>query len=121
MEGYLKNNASKPDVMWWNSQIRKGLTFRKESAYEEKWDIWRRYYRNEFKPGVLPSNIFFKMIRTIVPRIYFRNPSISVQSAKPGMENLIFSKLVERVDNKILRQMKIKKIKGLGKKTDKPL
>ena len=108
MEGYLNKNAGKPDISWWNLQIRRGLAFRKESAFEDKWDTWRRYYRNEFKPGVLPSNIFFKMIRTIVPRIYFRNPSISVISTKPGMENLIFAKLVERVDNKILKQMKIK-------------
>ena len=49
------------------------------------------------------------MIRTTVPRIYFRNPSISVISTKPGLENFVFAKLTERVDNKLLRQMKIKK------------
>ena len=109
MQGYKKNDPRRPDVAWWLIQIRKGLRFRKEAAYEDKWPIWRRYYRNEFKAGVLPSNIFFKMARTVVPRIYFRNPSISVISAKPGIENAIFAKLLERTDNKVLRQMKIKK------------
>jgi len=108
MLGYKGKNPEKPDVEWWNQQIRRGLAFRKEAAYEEKWNTWRRYYRNEFLPDILPSNIFFKMVRTIVPRIYFRNPSISVISTKPGIENMLFAKLVERVDNKILKQMKIK-------------
>lgn len=109
MEGYKGNNPEKPEISWWIRQIRKGLQFRKESAFEEKWPIWRKYYRNEFEPGILPSNLFFKMIRTTVPRIYFRNPSISVISTKPGLENFIFAKLTERTDNKLLRQMKIKK------------
>ena len=108
MEGYKSNNPEKPDVGWWIRQIRLGLAFRKESAFEEKWPIWRKYYRNEFDPGVLPSNLFFKMIRTTVPRIYFRNPSISVISTKPGMENFVFAKLTERTDNKLIKQMKIK-------------
>ena len=109
MEGYLKNNPNKPDVAWWLTQIRMGIRFRSKAAFEEKWPQWRNYYRNEFADGVLPSNIFFKMIRTTVPRIYFRNPSISIISAKPGIENAIFAKLVERTDNKLIRQMQIKK------------
>jgi len=109
MDGYKFNNPEKPDIAWWIRQIRRGLQFRKESAFEEKWPIWRKYYRNEFEPGVLPSNLFFKMIRTTVPRIYFRNPSISVISTKPGLENFALAKLTERTDNKLLRQMKVKK------------
>ena len=69
MEGYKSNNPEKPDIGWWIRQIRFGLRFRKESAFEEKWPIWRKYYRNEFAQGILPSNLFFKMIRTTVPRI----------------------------------------------------
>jgi hypothetical protein len=105
-EGY-KNG--KPDVGWWLQQIRKGLEFRKKSAFEEKWDRWRQYYRGEWKPGILPSGVFFRMVRSTVPRIYFRNPSLSVTPAQPGIENAILAKILERTDNKIIRAIKLKK------------
>jgi len=108
VEGY-KGKANNPDVPWWLQQIRLGLAFRKEAAYEEKWKMWRNMYRGEWKPGILPSNVFFKMVRTVVPRIYFRNPSISVVSRKPGMEGFLLAKLLERTDNKLLIQMQVKK------------
>lgn len=108
MEGYLLK-STKPDVPWWLQQIRYGLAFRKEAAYEAKWPQWRNMYRGEWKPGIMPSNVFFKMVRTVVPRIYFRNPSISVVSRKPGMEGFLLAKLLERTDNKLLVQMQVKK------------
>ena len=108
MEGYLAK-STKPDVPWWLQQIRYGLAFRKEAAYEQKWPQWRNMYRGEWKSGIMPSNVFFKMVRTVVPRIYFRNPSISVVSRKPGMEGFLLAKLLERTDNKLLVQMQVKK------------
>ena len=108
MEGY-KGKGGKPDIPWWLQQIRLGLAFRKEAAYEKKWKMWRNMYRGEWKPGIMPSNIFFKMVRTVVPRIYFRNPSISVVSRKPGAEGFLLAKLLERTDNKLLIQMQVKK------------
>ena len=105
-EGYSKG---KPEVSYWLRQIRHGLEYRKKSAFEASWDRWRQYYRGEWADGVLPTNVFFKMIRTTVPRIYFRNPSISIVATMPGIENAILAKLLERTDNKMIRSMKVKK------------
>jgi len=105
-DGYVKG---KPDVSYWLQQIRKGLDYRKRAAYEASWSRWRQYYRGEWRDGVLPSNVFFKMLRTTVPRIYFQNPSISLVPTKPGLENAILAKLMERVDNRLLRTMGVKK------------
>jgi hypothetical protein len=105
-DGY-KNG--KPDIGYWLKEIRLGLEYRKRCAFEQKWERWRQYYRGEWRDNILPSNVFFKMIRSTVPRIYFRNPSISVVPAMPGVENAIFAKLLERTDNKLLRIMKTKK------------
>ena len=109
MEGYKNKDPDKPDIHWWLQQIRFGLRFRKESAYEEKWQQWRNMYRGDWRGDIMPSNIFFKMLRTVVPRIYFRNPSISVISTKPGLEGFILAKLLERTDNKLIAQMGMKK------------
>lgn len=106
MEGYIKGNI---DVAWWVRQIRLGIEYRKKCCYEDKWDQWRAFYRGQWRPGVLPSNIFFKMVRTVVPRIYFRNPSVSITSTKPGIENLVFAQILERVDNKLFKVMGLKK------------
>lgn len=106
MDGYKQGGT--PDVGWWSAQIRAGIKYRKNFAYEDNWPQWRSYYRGQFNRNVLPAHVMFKMARTIVPRTYFRNPQVSVQSSKPGMENLVFAHILNRVDNKMLRRMKVK-------------
>jgi hypothetical protein len=105
MEGY---NGIKVDPQWWMKQARIGLQYRKVAAYEDRWNDWRSYYRGNWDDKIMPSNVFFKMIRTTVPRIYFRNPSVSITSRRGGMEGFIFSKLLERTDNKLIKTMRIK-------------
>lgn len=104
--GYIKGN---PDVSWWLTQIRNGIKYRNDMAERAKWNTWRKMYRGKWKDGVLPVNLMFKMARTVVPRIYFRNPSISITPAQPGMLNWAFAQLLESVDNQIIRKMKVKK------------
>jgi len=104
--GYL--GGGKPDIEWWLTQIRRGIAYRKKYTKQTEWDRWRRYYRGEWPSGVLPINLFFRMLRTIVPKIYFRNPSISIQPAKPGVEQQTFARLIERIDNKMIRTMRVK-------------
>lgn len=105
MEGYIRN---KVDAAWWLEQIKAGELYRKRAAYEEHWPAWRSYYRGDWAPHVQPMNIFFSMLRSTVPRVYFRNPTVSVAPAKPGMLFVAFAKILERTDNKLIRQMKLK-------------
>lgn len=107
MEGYLK--GGQPDVAWWLRQVRQGLEFRKNAAYEAKWGRWRSYYRGLWRNNVLPSNLYFKMIRTIVPRIYFRDPSVSIMSRRSGFEFHLMAQMLERTDNLLIRHMGMKK------------
>jgi len=103
--GYVRGE---PDPTWWMQQIHAGIAFRKKYAKEVRWPVWRSYYRGNWKAGILPKNLFFMMIRTIVPRIYFRNPSVSVTAKKPGYEYLAMAQILERVDNKLIRSMRVK-------------
>ncbi len=103
--GYKKG---KPDVPWWLEQIKKGIEDRDKWTYQSNWNRWRDYYRGNWRANVMPVNLFFMMIRTIVPRIYFRNPSISVSPAKPGFMNMAFARMLERADNKMIKQMRLK-------------
>lgn len=106
MEGYTKG---RPDVGWWLQQVRQGLEFRKRAAYEVKWPRWRSYYRGLWRADILPSNLYFKMIRTTVPRIYFRDPSVSITSTRMGLEYALMAQLLERLDNQLIRKMGVKK------------
>lgn len=105
MEGYLRN---KPVVSWWVNQIHHGTKYREKMALESRWADWRKYYRGNWDAGILPKNLFFMMIRTVVPRIYFRNPSISLIPTKSGADNIAMAQILERVDNKLMRAMKVK-------------
>jgi hypothetical protein len=106
IDGYT--SSGRPIPQWWIGEINKGKKFRREWACEASWDDWRRMYRGRWKPGILPSNIFFKMLRTMVPRIYYRNPSVSLTPSKPGYDNMLLTKLVERADNKLIDLMDVK-------------
>ena len=101
--------SSKPIYSWWESQITGGIDFRKKFAHEDLWPIWRDYYRGLWTPGTLPVNYFFSILRSLVPRVYFKNPSVSVTPAMPGMMAAVFAQILERVDNKLMRTMRLKK------------
>lgn len=101
-------NKGTPDTGWWMGQIRHGLEYRKQYAKEASWDRWRKYYRGEFPAGQLPVNLFFRMLRSVVPQIYFRNPSLSIISTKTGVEQQVFAQLIERIDNKLMKTMNVK-------------
>lgn len=105
VSGYIKG---KPDAEWWLGQVNKGIAYRKKHTRQSEWDRWRQYYRGYWPKGTLPVNLFFRMLRTVVPRIYFRNPSVSVQPAIPGVEQQAFAQLIERIDNKLMRTMRLK-------------
>ncbi len=106
VEGYIRG---KPDAGWWEDQLAAGREYRKKYAYEAEWDKWRSYYRGNWRGDVMPLNLFFTLVRTIVPRIYFRNPAISIGPSKPGLEHMAFARVLERVDNKLIHQMNLKR------------
>lgn len=106
MQGYINGQ---PDLSWWRDQITAGIAFRKHLTHEAKWDTWRAYYRGNWRKGIMPKPLFFTMIRTVVPRIYFRNPSVSVVATKPGALNMAGAQVLERIDNKLIRSMRFKK------------
>src|SRR5258706_1053473 len=96
------------DVPWWDTAISKGKKFRETYALENEWPKWQRWYRGRWTAGTLPSNIYFKIARTFIPRVYYRNPSVSITPSMPGIENMLMCKLIERADNKLLTRMQIK-------------
>jgi hypothetical protein len=107
LEGY--NTKGKPNINWWLEQLKAGERYRQLKARQDKWEVYNMFYRNHFRPGIFTKNMFFTMRRSLVPRTYFRNPSISVTPTKPGMEHLALSRIMERVLNSLTKTMDIKR------------
>jgi hypothetical protein len=97
------------DKTYWDDQINSGKDFRKKYAREGEWDTWRAYYRGHWQDNILPVNLFFSLIRTVVPRVYFRNPGISITPGMPGPLVAAFAQVLERTSNKLVTMMKLKK------------
>lgn len=107
-EGYIRDKA---DASWWLQNIRQGIEHRNKVAMQQNWAEWRNFYRNNFSFGTHPHNVFFKMIRSMVPRIYFRNPSVSITPRKGqqgAIDYAILSQLLERLDNTLLDRIRLK-------------
>lgn len=111
IKGYLSKSGDNltPDANWWLEQIEKGEKWRNKVTCHDRWKRWREYYRGDWKDGIMPVNLFFTMENITVPKIYFRDPAVSIVPGKPGLENMAFARILERTDNKLLRQMRVKK------------
>ena len=106
-EGY-HGRSGRPDIRWWIEQVSKGKEWRNKMAMAERWDTWTKWSRGQFDASILPSNLYSKVIRSIVPRTYFRNPSVSISATQPGLDHILLAKLLERADNKLLDFMDFK-------------
>jgi hypothetical protein len=105
-DGYIK---TRPDVKWWTAQIIAGRDYRKKWTMETEWDRWRDYYRGRWTSRVMPVNMFFTMLRSTVPRVYFRNPTVNVSPGQPGFLSMAFAQLLGRLDHKVLAEINIKR------------
>lgn len=103
----LGDAETREEIGKWLERIKLGEDFRRSVAFEEKWKTWKKYYRNEFKKGLLPVNLVFPLIRSLVPRIYFRDPRVIVTPRKERMT--YHAKVVESIDNWIVRRLEVKR------------
>lgn len=91
----------------WMSEIRYGIEYRKRYSTRNQWDIYRRYYRGDWAPGIIPINKVFSYGRTLMPRVYFRAPRVTVTPTRPDM--IYHAKVVEAIDNLLIKEVMLKK------------
>jgi hypothetical protein len=96
------------DLQWMKDSIKSGLKFQERVAHSQMWATYKAYYRHEFPAGIIPVNLVFSILRSTVPQIYFRNPAVSLTPTKPGIEFELHARLMEDVDNWLLRELSTK-------------
>jgi len=101
------------EIVKWTENINGGKTYLKDFAQPQNWGLYRNYYRGEFQHGTAGKReysvaIIFAILRTMIPRIYFTNPKVVVTNEVPGY--YLQSKIVQKIDNKMIRRTKLKRI-----------
>lgn len=90
----------------WMAQIKAGIEYRKKYSTRAKWDIYRKYYRGQWAPGLVPINKIFSYGRMLMPRVYFRAPRITVTPSRPDL--IYHAKVVEALDNLLIKEVMLK-------------
>lgn len=99
------------EIVKWEENRQGGIQYMKDFAEPHNWEIYRNYYRGKFLSGQEGKRkysvaLIFSILRSMLPRIYFTNPQVVVTNEKPGF--YLKSKIVQKIDNKMIRKTKIK-------------
>jgi len=90
----------------WKEKIKAGLDYRKRFSTSERWVDFRKMYRGQWDEGIVPVNRVFSYGRTLVPRVYFRSPRVSITATRPDL--VWHAKVVEAIDNQLIRETFLK-------------
>jgi len=101
------------EIVKWTENINGGKQYMRDFAQPQNWGLYRNYYRGEFQSGTAGKRkysvaIIFAILRSMLPRIYFTNPKVVVTNEVPGY--YLQSKIVQKIDNKMIRRTKLKRI-----------
>ncbi|MCW7076433.1 MAG: hypothetical protein OCU18_03965 [Candidatus Syntrophoarchaeum sp.] len=96
----------------WNERIRVAYRLRKNNvkyggkSVEDIYRDARKYYRGDWKSGIIPVNRMFSFGRSLIPSVFFRAPRITVTATKPNMS--FHARIVEEIDNFIIQETNLK-------------
>jgi hypothetical protein len=95
----------------WQRNISGGLQYMKDYAKPINWDLYRNYYRGIFDVGTAGQRkysvaIIFAILRSMVPKTYFTDPTVYVSHTVPGFGNS--ARIVQKLDNKMIESTKLK-------------
>lgn len=99
----------------WNDSIKLGQEYKDKYSDWKAWKDYRNWFRGDFGDACKDQynvNRTFSYLRSAVPRVYFRTPSISVTSRRPEMAP--HARVVETIDNWLVQETKLKKTLKTG-------
>lgn len=91
----------------WMAKIKAGIDYRKKYSTRKSWDDYRKMYRGQWAEQLVPVNKIYSYGRTLIPRVYFRAPRVSVTATRPDL--VWHAKVVEEIDNQLIRRALLKK------------
>lgn len=98
------------DVELWKDRIRDGQRYAIHQGGLNDWRRYKNYYRHRFasKDQVVPVNVMFSVLRSMIPQVFFRNPKVSITARKPGLQAELNARIVQKIDNWLLKELDCK-------------
>jgi hypothetical protein len=99
-------------VSQWMDEIALGEAYKKKTSDVSEWYLYRQWYRGDWGDEVTNYkrtivNRVFSYIRSALPRIYFKTPSIAVTPRLPDYS--AHARVVEAVDSWLVYETNLKK------------
>jgi len=91
---------------WVAGKIKSGIKYRKEYSSCDRWKDYRKMYRGQWAEEIRPVNKIFSHGRSLVPRVYFRSPRVSITATRPDL--VWHAMVVEAIDNQLIRETLLK-------------
>jgi len=104
--GQTKQQKADKFVTGWMDRIKSGLQYRKEYSSSSHWKDYRKMYRGQWDEGIIPVNKVFSHGRSLIPRVYFRSPRVSITATRPDL--VWHAMVVEAIDNQLIRETMLK-------------
>lgn len=110
------DNFNSSDANQWLEQAEEGQRYKEQYGTALDWNVYKDYYRGQFGPGtVYFHNLFYIHYNTTVAATYYRDPRILVTpetrfGMTPDPERAIKARVLESIDNILLRRMNIKDV-----------
>lgn len=104
------SQVEKDFVNDWMHEIQLGIKYKKATSDCSKWPEWRARYRGDYGQTLKDDyivNKVFSYIKSAIPRVYFRTPSISATARRPEMA--AHGRIVELLDNWLVQETQLKK------------
>ena len=103
----VKSGTEDPKANAWLDEIKHGEEYRKKYGHSENWKDWKDAYRGNWdQDKVVPVNKIFSYMRSLIPRTYFRTPSVVVTPRLPM--RAWQAKTFEAIDTYLLEETNLK-------------
>lgn len=96
----------------WKKQILQGKSYLAEKGRLEAWGKAQDYYDNNYADDTISVNLIFAIGRALVPQLYFKTPTIIIQSAVEDLAQ--FTPVLEAIDTKLITKLGMKRQIKMG-------
>ena len=91
----------------WKDKIRLGILYQSHYGHTQRWPLYERYFEGDWPQDVLPVNLIFAFGKSLIPRVYSRNPRAVMTSLIPG--KYLHAKTVQKLVNWLTYETGVKK------------
>lgn len=95
-------------LQFWKGQVKKGIKYQEDFGLSKNWNRYHDYYWGKYRSDIYYVNKYFSQLRSLVPRLYFRNPRVIVHPVRPEYE--ILAMVVQAIDNWLIRELNLKSV-----------